>query len=79
MDDLADEIAEAKDDEPQLSLDRVWITSDGRVILLDFPLPLDYKTKTPQVLRPQAFLRRVASLALGERDESRCRRGRGGS
>jgi eukaryotic-like serine/threonine-protein kinase len=71
--DLAAEISTAAKDGtlPELALDRVWITADGRAKLLDFPVP----TLTPFDVSPlqpvNAFLNTVATTALaGKRDAS---------
>lgn len=76
--DLATEISAGEKDGtlPELCLDRVWITGDGRAKLLDFPLPAlpantfaglqhaDMNYSTPN---PQQFLGSVATVALGGR------------
>ncbi len=71
--DLAAEISAAAKDGtlPELALDRVWITAEGRAKLLDFPAP----TVTPfnaSTLQPfNAFLNAVATTALaGKQDAS---------
>jgi hypothetical protein len=80
--DLAEELHAAAQDgslPPTLSLDRVWITTDGRARLLDFPAPGSANLRSAEpapaegvVLEPQAFLRQVASSALqGRPDQSR--------
>ena len=80
--DLAEElVAAAKDNSmpSALALDRVWITSEGRAKLLDFPVPSDGKRRdrsgTPAaVIHPgegvtdQQFLGQVAVAALEGRD-----------
>jgi hypothetical protein len=75
--DLATEISTAQKDgtPPQLALDRIWITAEGRAKLLDFPGPgLGGKPETrnpkaePNLLPPtqaaQGFLAEVATAAL---------------
>jgi len=58
---------------PELALDRVWITTEGRVKLLDFPAPdtephhtaaIIADTGSTAALRIQSFLDRVAVCAL---------------
>ncbi|MEO1496289.1 MAG: protein kinase [Planctomycetota bacterium] len=64
--DLATELAAAEADgtlPATLSLDRVWITADGRAKLLDFPAP--GVEPTEPVATPQEFLQSVAAAALG--------------
>jgi eukaryotic-like serine/threonine-protein kinase len=74
--DLAREIAAAEKDgtlPPVLTLDRVWITGDGRAKLLDFPAPglartdLHHAlaaTSLPEAKTSQRFLGEVAIAAL---------------
>jgi hypothetical protein len=75
--DLAAEISAAEKDGtlPELALDRVWITGDGRAKLLDFRAPgPGGKSETrnpraeanllPPILAAQSFLAEVAALAL---------------
>ena len=75
--DLAAEISAAGKDGtlPELALDRVWITADGRAKLLDFPAPTmagkpdtrNPKSETSPDAPPQAaqgFLAEVAAAAL---------------
>jgi hypothetical protein len=75
--DLAEEISAAKKDGtlPELALDRVWITGDGRAKLLDFPAPgagAKPEVRTPKeesklpppVQTAQGFLAEVAAAAL---------------
>lgn len=76
--DLAREISSAKKDgtlPPVLALDRVWITSDGRAKLLDFPAPGLSSSPTnreaavlapslPQHNHHQVFLKEVADATL---------------
>ncbi|WP_395743068.1 protein kinase domain-containing protein [Prosthecobacter sp.] len=47
-----------------LALDRVWITSDGRAKLFDFPAPGSIPPSAGPAATPQAFLHEVASAAL---------------
>ncbi|WP_395751289.1 protein kinase domain-containing protein [Prosthecobacter sp.] len=48
-----------------LTLDRVWITTDGRAKLLDFPAPGSTASATEMAApTPQAFLHQVAAAAL---------------
>lgn len=78
--DLAGEISAAQKEDapcPQLALDRVWITSEGRAKLLDFPAPGLGGNPTPapgqnagqppkiDTALPQDFLLAVARTALG--------------
>ncbi len=75
--DLAEELLAASRDNTlpaELSLERVWITAEGRAKLLDFEAPNrdDAKPGTPSQTRfsvsaPQAFLRLVATSALAGR------------
>jgi len=74
--DLADELQESLKDASLpavLSLDRVWITADGRAKLLDFPAPgLDEhgaQSKTPEIrghdfASVKLFLNQIAVVAL---------------
>lgn len=72
--DLATELAAAEKDQTVpavLALDRVWITSEGRAKLLDFPAPGTGAEQTPVEVRPpvtaanpQTFLSEVAQAAL---------------
>ncbi len=68
--DLAEELKAGEKDGSRpsvLSLDRVWITADGRAKLLDFPAPgsrLPNLDPPPRELSPQAFLRQTALSAL---------------
>ncbi|MFT7641960.1 MAG: putative RDD family membrane protein YckC, partial [Pirellulaceae bacterium] len=73
--DLAEELiaAQRAGNVPTLALDRIWITSDGRVKLLDFPvpsltddeLPLDDNAQLPSdFLCSHNFLKEVAVSAL---------------
>ncbi len=85
--DLGEELAAAEKDRSQpaqLSLDRVWITNDGRARLLDFPVPrFESREVEPAACRSernlasQAFLNHVALAALEGRipslDEARSR------
>ena len=66
--DLATEIVAAEKDRTLpgvLSLDRVWITSDGRAKLLDFPAPGVSASFAPAEADGNAFLNQVARSALG--------------
>jgi len=68
MQDLTDELDAAQKDQtlpPTLSLSQVWITTDGRAVLLDEPWPgtTSHETTT----EPQAFLHTLASLAVPEK------------
>lgn len=47
-----------------LTLDRVWITSEGRAKLLDFPAPGSVSVASESAVTPQAFLNQVAIAAL---------------
>ena len=70
--DLAREIGAATRDgtlPPVLTLDRVWITGDGRAKLLDFPAPglaaaTGFTDSRSQPLNAGAFLHAVAATAL---------------
>jgi uncharacterized RDD family membrane protein YckC len=72
--DLAEETAAASKDDTLpgvLDLDRVWITSEGRAKLLDFPAPTGGEQRTPPIrsdsdlpVSPQLFLSQVAVAAL---------------
>lgn len=65
--DLAEELHAASNDGslPVLSIDRVWITADGRAKLLDFPAPGTTSNHDFQVTEnPQLFLKQVAMSAL---------------
>jgi uncharacterized RDD family membrane protein YckC len=70
--DLAEEIDAAGKDEtlpPELGLDQVWITADGRALLLDEPWPGAPAATTPRfachdAAGAQRFLSAVASAAL---------------
>jgi uncharacterized RDD family membrane protein YckC len=83
--DLAGEIGAAEKDgtlPPVLTLDRVWITADGRAKLLDFPAPglaaagpsqasaASAAAPSPEVGRTQRFLGEVAVAALEGRAEA---------
>jgi uncharacterized RDD family membrane protein YckC len=66
LNDLAIEISAAERDGtlPELALDRVWITGDGRVKLLDFPAPgLASRIHAP-AQASNSFLSTVATSAL---------------
>jgi uncharacterized RDD family membrane protein YckC len=74
LNDLAIEISAAEKDGtlPELALDRVWITGDGRVKLLDFPAPGLASRIHAQVQLFNSFLSTVATSALlGNPDGSR--------
>lgn len=68
--DLAVEICAAQKDgtvPSVLSLDRVWITADGRAKLLDFPAPgvvLDPERVTGEFANATEFLSRVAAASI---------------
>ena len=75
--DLATEISAAEKDGtlPELALDRIWITAEGRAKLLDFPAPgpaVKSETRNPkpesnpvcQAQTAQGFLAQVATAAL---------------
>jgi serine/threonine protein kinase len=66
--DLAQElsIAEKEHTLPTLSLNRVWLTSDGRLKILDFPAPgiVSEDSAAAMELPPNTFLTEVANLAL---------------
>jgi uncharacterized RDD family membrane protein YckC len=75
--DLARELSAAEKDGtlPQvLSLDRVWITGDGRAKLLDFPAPgagaAPASPPLPETGRIQHFLREVAAALEGRTDDT---------
>jgi eukaryotic-like serine/threonine-protein kinase len=71
--DLATEISAAEKDStlPELALDRIWITADGRAKLLDFPVP-GLTSCNPVTIQPcNSLLNAVAATALtGSRDAS---------
>jgi hypothetical protein len=78
--DLATEVSAAEKDEtvPDLALDRIWITGEGRAKLLDFPAPainspastINRATDAPPASY-SAFLNAVAATALtGSRNAS---------
>ena len=65
--DVAEELAAGEKDPTapcELSLERVWITSDGRAKLLDFPAPSGRSALSPPMETAAAFLRQVCLLAL---------------
>ena len=64
--DLAGEISAAEKDGtlPELALDRVWITADGRPKLLDFPAPSLASPINSQLSTINSFLSAVATTAL---------------
>jgi uncharacterized RDD family membrane protein YckC len=66
--DLAQELSIAEKERTllALSLNRVWLTSDGRVKLLDFPAPgiVSEDSAAAMELPPNTFLIEVANLAL---------------
>jgi eukaryotic-like serine/threonine-protein kinase len=74
LQDLASEISAAERDRtlPQLALDRIWVTAEGRGKLLDFPAPglAAAAPASPSVsqmeppLQASAFLNTVAAAAL---------------
>jgi len=71
--DLATEIIAAERDGtlPELALDRVWITADGRVKLLDFPAPGLASRIYASVQPANSFLSAMAASALsGNPDDS---------
>jgi eukaryotic-like serine/threonine-protein kinase len=76
--DLAREISAAAKDAtlpPELALNRVWITGDGRAKLLDFPAPgLDaaarFNDSTIQPVKIGSFLGEVAAMALAGRADT---------
>ena len=82
--DLATEISAAEKDgtlPPELALDRVWITGDGRAKLLDFPAPGLGKSDTVEIRSPnravaanansvQASSAEVAAAALEGRADA---------
>src|SRR5262249_31126220 len=65
LEQLAEELAAAQSDgtlPPTLSLDQVWVQPDGRVQLLDFPLP---GAKPPRFAAgPLGLLREAATVTL---------------
>jgi uncharacterized RDD family membrane protein YckC len=66
--DLAEELAaEGPEDQPPLTLDRVWVLDNGRVKLLDDPA-ID-PARTTAGLSPAALLREVARIARGNAPE----------
>ena len=73
--DLAEELAKAELDGtlPEiLSVDRVWISSDGRAKLLDFPAPgLSPEELVLPCSSPSEFLKTVALSALEGREDIR--------
>jgi hypothetical protein len=84
--DLAGEISAAQKDGslPELALDRVWITAEGRAKLLDFPAPgLEGKSEirnpksetnpNPSIQLSQRFLEEVAGAALAGSADARTR------
>jgi eukaryotic-like serine/threonine-protein kinase len=64
--DLATEISTAEKDGtlPELALDRVWITAEGRAKLLDFSVPGLAPWNTAPLQSSGAFLNAVAAAAL---------------
>ena len=76
--DLAAELDEGlKDDTlPDLALDRVWITADGRAMLLDWPAPGPRNVEVSKIVESapasersaRLFLRTVADSALARHD-----------
>ncbi|HWQ91282.1 MAG TPA: protein kinase, partial [Clostridia bacterium] len=64
--DLAVEISAATNDRtlPELALDRVWITAEGRAKLLDFPVPGSVPAGLPAPLDGTRFLDAVAAAVL---------------
>jgi uncharacterized RDD family membrane protein YckC len=71
--DLAEELTAAAKDGTMpntLSLDRVWISAEGRAKLLDFTAPgLSDSTSRDRTSEPESFLKEVASTVLeGRRD-----------
>jgi hypothetical protein len=64
--DLATEISASEKDGtlPQLALDRIWITAEGRTKLLDFPVPGLVLCSEPPFRVFTAFLNAVAAAAL---------------
>jgi eukaryotic-like serine/threonine-protein kinase len=72
--DLAAEISAAEKDGtlPELALDRLWITGEGRAKLLDFPAPgfgsyspaMPANSRAAALQRPNEFLGNVAAAAL---------------
>jgi eukaryotic-like serine/threonine-protein kinase len=66
--DIAKELAAAAKDgttPKTLSLDRVWINTEGRAKLLDFPAPgLNDSKRSTRAFEPELFLNEVASSAL---------------
>jgi uncharacterized RDD family membrane protein YckC len=71
LNDLAAELgaAERSGTLPELALDRVWIRSDGRAVLLDFPAP-GRKTTPDVVLGKLQLLTAVGGLSLANRTGS---------
>lgn len=78
--DLARELVACQEDQadeattlPVLALDRIWITSDGRAMLLDIPAPpgrpirsIDHAASRPSE-SPALFLKRVTLAALEDK------------
>jgi hypothetical protein len=64
--DLATEISVAEKDGtlPELALDRIWITGEGRAKLLDFPAPGPDGKSEVRTQSVQGFLAEVAAAAL---------------
>jgi uncharacterized RDD family membrane protein YckC len=64
--DLATEISTAEKDStlPELALDRVWITGEGRAKLLDFPTPSLASGNYATIQPCNAFLSAIAATAL---------------
>ncbi|HKE86669.1 MAG TPA: protein kinase [Vicinamibacterales bacterium] len=60
--DLANELASSKDEStlPPLSLDRIWLRDNGRIVLLDFAPP-DATSRAAAILTPEQLLQAAAS------------------
>ena len=60
--DLVNELASSADDStrPPLALDRIWLRDNGRIVLLDFPLP-GAAAHAPADLTPEQLLQAAAS------------------
>lgn len=70
--DLASEFSAAEKDGTLpdiLTLDRVWITADGRAKLLDFRAPGAVASTVPATRDGKVFLNQVACVALGGRGD----------
>jgi uncharacterized RDD family membrane protein YckC len=67
LEQLSNELANGQKDgtmPPSLSLEQVWIQSDGRLQLLDFPIPRPTEALSQPTINPLQLLRDVATVAL---------------